>query len=97
MEDVLDDWKKLTLTETEGAKGYGNWLRALPFNPGRNTVTTLAGMGDGLGCPSSQTKASVAQSQQHKVVDKKTTPHSGRIDVVRGSAFNPNNQGSEEE
>ena len=78
-------------------QGYGNWLRALPFNPRRTTVTTVAGMGDGLGRPSSHTSASVAQSQQHTVVDKPTTPHDGRAGVGRGSAFNPDNQGSEEE
>ena len=58
-------------------------------------VTTVAGMGDGLGRPSSHTSASVAQSQQHTVVDQPTTPHGGRAGVGRGSAFNPDNQGSE--
>ena len=33
----------------EEKQGYGAWLRATPYNPGKSSYTTVPGMGDGLG------------------------------------------------
>ena len=30
-------------------QGYGNWMRASPFNPKKTLVTTITGVGDGFG------------------------------------------------
>ena len=75
-------------------QGYGSWLRALTFNPGKTTVTTMAGMGDGLGRSQNHTSNSAVQMQQEMVVNQPINPHGGRADVDR--ALNPD-QVSEEE
>ena len=57
----------------------------------------MAGMGDGLGRAPTHTSVSVAQSQQHMLVNKPTTPHGIRADVDSDKALNLDNQVSDEE
>lgn len=60
-------------------------------------VTTVAGMGDGLGRAPTDTSVSVAQSQQHTLVNKPTTRHGVRVDVDSDKTVNPDHQASKEE
>ena len=64
-------------------QGYGNWLRALPFNPG-----------DGLGRTQNNDSGSVVHIQQDTVVNQAINPLGGRANVDKALNLD---QGLEEE
>ena len=54
---------------TQDQQEYGAWLRALPHNPGKISVTTVSGIGDGLGQSASMNFASSGSQSQPATVE----------------------------
>jgi len=48
-EKDCEKWLTGRGSEPVGVQGYGAWLTAAPYNPGKSSFTTISGMGDGLG------------------------------------------------
>ena len=61
-------------------QGYGNWMRASPFNPKKTLVTTVTGVGDGFG-----PKASRIQSQSDEAP---ATDHVGNVNANSEEVIN---------
>ena len=54
---------------TQEQQEYGAWLHALPHNPGKISVTTVSGIGDGLGQSSPMNSASLGRQSQPAMME----------------------------
>ena len=48
-EKDYEKWLTGRGSESMGVQGYGTWLSAAPYNPGKSSFTIVLGIGDGLG------------------------------------------------
>ena len=63
---------------------YGAWLQALPHNPGKISVTTVSGIGDGFGQSSPVNSASTdPQSQPETMEVQNTGDNSMQADDIK--------------
>ena len=68
---------------TQEKQEYGAWLRALPHNPGKISVTTVSGIGDGFGQSSSVNSALTdPQSQPETMEVQNTSDNSMQADDI---------------
>ena len=62
-------------------QGYGNWMRASPFNPKKTLVTTVTGVGDGFGPKATRT-------HQSQSVETPATGHGGKVNANSEKGIN---------
>ena len=76
---------------SEEVQGYGAWLKATPYNPGKSSFTTVSGMVDGLGgLNANNTIEQLAKSRKKPLVHTQSTSQTQPITESQPSVNSQN-------